>query len=173
MPRSRAASRRSFGPESSGKTTLALHVIANAQKGGGVAAFIDAEHALDPSWARKLGVDIDSLLFGDPILIDDGGTAVSPIRSAFEDNTGDGLLDLALNFSIPDIVEAGALGPLSAEGVLTGSTLDGLDFLGSDTFRIVPGKGAAASVPEPSSWSLLCLTLTGACWRRRRHRQDT
>ena len=55
-----------FGPESSGKTTLALHVIANAQKTGGVAAFIDAEHALDPSWARKIGVNIDDLLVSQP-----------------------------------------------------------------------------------------------------------
>ena len=45
-----------FGPESSGKTTLALHVVASAQRNGGIAAFIDAEHALDPSWAKKLGV---------------------------------------------------------------------------------------------------------------------
>ena len=49
-----------FGPESSGKTTLCLHVIANAQKKGGVAAFIDAEHALDIEYARKLGVDVDN-----------------------------------------------------------------------------------------------------------------
>jgi recombination protein RecA len=55
-----------FGPESSGKTTLALHVIAEAQKVGGMAAFIDAEHALDPEYARKLGVDIDSLLVSQP-----------------------------------------------------------------------------------------------------------
>ncbi|MCD4824413.1 MAG: recombinase RecA [Phycisphaerae bacterium] len=55
-----------FGPEGSGKTTLALHVIASAQKDGGVAAFIDAEHALDPTWARKLGVDIESLLVSQP-----------------------------------------------------------------------------------------------------------
>lgn len=55
-----------YGPESSGKTTLALHVIANAQKSGGVAAFIDAEHALDPSWARRLGVDLDDLLVSQP-----------------------------------------------------------------------------------------------------------
>src|ERR1039457_7066140 len=48
-----------FGPESSGKTTLMLHVIANAQKGGGLAAFIDAEHALDPGYAKKLGVNLD------------------------------------------------------------------------------------------------------------------
>ena len=55
-----------YGPESSGKTTLALTVAANAQKGGGVAAFIDAEHALDPTWARRLGVDLDSLLVSQP-----------------------------------------------------------------------------------------------------------
>jgi recombination protein RecA len=55
-----------FGPESSGKTTLTLHVIASAQKLGGVAAFIDAEHALDPSWARRLGVRLDDLLVSQP-----------------------------------------------------------------------------------------------------------
>ncbi|MGB6235130.1 MAG: intein-containing recombinase RecA, partial [Candidatus Acidiferrales bacterium] len=55
-----------FGPESGGKTTLTLHVIAEAQKMGGIAAFIDAEHALDPSYARKLGVDIDNLLVSQP-----------------------------------------------------------------------------------------------------------
>ncbi|MHA7812765.1 MAG: recombinase RecA [Phycisphaerales bacterium] len=55
-----------FGPESSGKTTLSLTVLANAQKKGGVAAFIDAEHALDPSWARKIGVNIDDLLVSQP-----------------------------------------------------------------------------------------------------------
>ncbi|MFD1473828.1 recombinase RecA [Ancylobacter polymorphus] len=55
-----------FGPESSGKTTLALHTIAEAQKKGGVCAFIDAEHALDPIYARKLGVDLDNLLISQP-----------------------------------------------------------------------------------------------------------
>src|ERR1700680_2619392 len=50
-----------FGPESSGKTTVALHAVANAQRQGGVAAYIDAEHALDPSWARPLGVDLEAL----------------------------------------------------------------------------------------------------------------
>ncbi|MFH1277376.1 MAG: recombinase RecA [Candidatus Eisenbacteria bacterium] len=55
-----------YGPESSGKTTLILHIIANAQKAGGMAAFIDAEHALDPVYARKLGVDVDSLLVSQP-----------------------------------------------------------------------------------------------------------
>ena len=55
-----------YGPESSGKTTLTLHAIANAQRAGGIAAFIDAEHALDPEYARKLGVDIDALLVSQP-----------------------------------------------------------------------------------------------------------
>jgi recombination protein RecA len=55
-----------FGPESSGKTTLALHVVAQAQRKGGIAAFIDAEHALDPTWAKKLGVELDSLLVSQP-----------------------------------------------------------------------------------------------------------
>src|SRR5881396_914158 len=55
-----------FGPESSGKTTLSLHVIAEAQRRGGIAAFIDAEHAMDPEYSRKLGVDIDNLLVSQP-----------------------------------------------------------------------------------------------------------
>jgi recombination protein RecA len=55
-----------FGPESSGKTTIALQVIAQAQKGGGMAAFVDAEHALDPGYAKKLGVDVDNLLVSQP-----------------------------------------------------------------------------------------------------------
>ena len=55
-----------YGHESSGKTTLALHVVANAQKAGGTAAFIDAEHALDPGYARKVGVDLDSLIVSQP-----------------------------------------------------------------------------------------------------------
>ncbi len=62
-----------FGPESSGKTTLTLHVVANVQRSGGVAAFIDAEHALDPEYARKLGVDTDQLLVSQP---DDGEQAL-------------------------------------------------------------------------------------------------
>ena len=55
-----------FGPESSGKTTLTLHIISSTQKSGGVAAFIDAEHALDPSWAKRLGVKLDDLLVSQP-----------------------------------------------------------------------------------------------------------
>ncbi len=55
-----------YGPESSGKTTLALHAVAEAQKKGGIAAYIDAEHALDPIYAKKLGVDIDEMLISQP-----------------------------------------------------------------------------------------------------------
>ncbi len=55
-----------FGPESSGKTTIALQIIAEAQKAGGMAAFVDAEHALDPTYAKKLGVDVDNLLVSQP-----------------------------------------------------------------------------------------------------------
>ena len=55
-----------YGPEASGKTTVALHAIANAQRAGGVAAFIDAEHALDPTWAKRVGVDLESLLVSQP-----------------------------------------------------------------------------------------------------------
>ncbi len=64
LPRGRVV--EIFGPESSGKTTVALHVVAEAQKMGGIAAFIDAEHALDPVYARNLGVDIDNLLVSQP-----------------------------------------------------------------------------------------------------------
>src|SRR3989344_5338851 len=55
-----------FGPESSGKTTLALHVVAEAQKKGGICAFIDAEHAMDPEYSKKIGVKIDELLISQP-----------------------------------------------------------------------------------------------------------
>ncbi|HEX3885032.1 MAG TPA: recombinase RecA, partial [Stellaceae bacterium] len=64
LPRGRVV--EIYGPESSGKTTLALHVIAEAQKNGGTCAFIDAEHALDPGYARKLGVNVDELLISQP-----------------------------------------------------------------------------------------------------------
>jgi len=64
LPRGRVV--EIFGPESSGKTTLMLHVIANAQRSGGLAAFIDAEHALDPGYAKKLGVNLEELLVSQP-----------------------------------------------------------------------------------------------------------
>lgn len=64
LPRGRVV--EIYGPESSGKTTLALSVVGQAQKGGGVAAFIDAEHALDAEYSKKLGVDLDNLLVSQP-----------------------------------------------------------------------------------------------------------
>ncbi|MBN2302645.1 MAG: recombinase RecA [Lentisphaerae bacterium] len=64
LPRGRVV--ELYGPESSGKTTLALHVIANAQKSGGLAAFVDAEHAMDPAYAKKIGVNLDDLLVSQP-----------------------------------------------------------------------------------------------------------
>ncbi len=67
-----------FGPESSGKTTLALHAIAEAQKGGGKAAFIDAEHAMDPEYAKKLGVKINDLIISQP---DSGEEALNILES--------------------------------------------------------------------------------------------
>lgn len=75
-----------YGPESSGKTTLALHVIANAQKKGGVAAFVDAEHALDPAYAKKIGVKVDDLLISQP---DAGEQALEIVETLVRSNAVD------------------------------------------------------------------------------------
>ena len=71
-----------YGPESSGKTTVALHAVANAQRAGGIAAFIDAEHALDPEYAKKLGVDIDALLVSQPDTGEQALEITETLRSA-------------------------------------------------------------------------------------------
>src|SRR4026209_599486 len=85
LPRGRVV--EIYGPESSGKTTVALHAVASAQKAGGIAAFIDAEHALDPDYAQKLGVDTDQLLVSQP---DTGEAALEiadmPVRANAPDN---------------------------------------------------------------------------------------
>ena len=86
-----------YGPESSGKTTLALHAIAQAQKGGGEAAFIDAEHALDPVYAANLGVDIDSLLVAQP----DNGEQALEIAEAL---VRSGALDIVVVDSVAALV---------------------------------------------------------------------
>ncbi len=75
-----------YGPESSGKTTLSLHVVAEVQKSGGVAAFIDAEHALDPSYAKRIGVDIDKLLVSQP---DSGEQALEIVETLVRSNAVD------------------------------------------------------------------------------------
>jgi recombination protein RecA len=84
LPRGRVT--EIYGPESSGKTTLALHVVAEAQRLGGIAAFIDAEHALDPIYARKLGVNIDELLISQP---DTGEQALEIAESLVRSNAVD------------------------------------------------------------------------------------
>src|SRR5438445_924079 len=86
-----------FGPESSGKTTLALQVIAEAQAAGGAAAFVDAEHALDPTYARKLGVDIDNLLVSQP----DYGEQALEITSAL---ISSGVIDVVVVDSVAALV---------------------------------------------------------------------
>ncbi len=75
-----------YGPESSGKTTLTLHAVAEAQKSGGVAAFVDAEHALDPAYARRLGVDIEKLLVSQP---DSGEQALEIVETLVRSNAVD------------------------------------------------------------------------------------
>ena len=75
-----------YGPESSGKTTLALHAVANAQKSGGVAAFVDAEHALDPSYAKKIGVNVRDLLISQP---DAGEQALEIVETLVRSNAMD------------------------------------------------------------------------------------
>src|SRR6202043_3966757 len=86
-----------FGPESSGKTTLTLHLIAEAQKAGGTAAFIDAEHALDPGYARKLGVDVDNLLVSQP----DSGEQALEIAGAL---IASGAIDVVVIDSVAALV---------------------------------------------------------------------
>jgi recombination protein RecA len=86
-----------YGPESSGKTTLSLHIIAEAQKAGGIAAFIDAEHALDPQYARNLGVDIENLLVSQP---DNGEQALEITESLVRS----GALDVIIIDSVAALV---------------------------------------------------------------------
>ncbi len=118
-------------------------------------------------------VDIDSLLFGDPLLIDNGGTAVSPLRSAYRDVSGDGLLDLTLKLSTADLVNYEALGPDTIEGLLTGELLDGTPFAGMDSIRIVPPNKSngnslqISAVPEPTTSALALAALCLAMSRRR------
>src|SRR5687768_13186948 len=84
MPRGRVV--EIYGPESSGKTTLALQVIAEAQKAGGMAAFVDAEHALDAQYAQKLGIDLDNLLVSQP---DNGEQALEIVEVLIRSNSVD------------------------------------------------------------------------------------
>ncbi len=96
-----------FGPESSGKTTLMLHVIANAQKGGGLAAFIDAEHALDPAYAKKLGVNLDDLLVSQP---DSGEEALSICETLARSNALDVIVIDSVAALVPKAELEGEMG---------------------------------------------------------------
>ena len=96
-----------FGPESSGKTTLMLHVIANAQKAGGLAAFIDAEHALDPAYAKKLGVNLDELLVSQP---DSGEEALSICETLARSNALDVIVIDSVAALVPKAELEGEMG---------------------------------------------------------------
>jgi recombination protein RecA len=96
-----------FGPESSGKTTLMLHVIANAQKGGGLAAFIDAEHALDPGYAKKLGVNLDDLLVSQP---DSGEEALTICETLARSNALDVIVIDSVAALVPKAELEGEMG---------------------------------------------------------------
>jgi recombination protein RecA len=96
-----------YGPESSGKTTLMLHVIANAQKAGGVAAFIDAEHALDPGYAKRLGVNLDELLISQP---DSGEDALSICETLARSNALDVIVVDSVAALVPKAELEGEMG---------------------------------------------------------------
>jgi recombination protein RecA len=96
-----------YGPESSGKTTLALSIIAQAQKKGGVAAFIDAEHALDPSWARRIGVNIENLLVSQP---DSGEQALEICEMLVNSNALDVVVIDSVAALVPRAEIEGAIG---------------------------------------------------------------
>ena len=96
-----------YGPESSGKTTLAIHAIAECQKTGGTCAFIDAEHALDPSYAKKLGVDIDSLLISQP---DSGEQALEITETLVRSNAVDVLVIDSVAALVPKAEIEGDMG---------------------------------------------------------------
>ncbi|RDC60218.1 Protein RecA [Alteripontixanthobacter maritimus] len=96
-----------YGPESSGKTTLALHVLAEAQKNGGTVAFVDAEHALDPVYARKLGVDIDELIISQP---DTGEQALEIVDTLVRSNAVDVLVVDSVAALVPRAEIEGEMG---------------------------------------------------------------
>jgi len=105
MPRGRIV--EVFGPESSGKTTLCLHIIAEAQKKGGVAAFVDAEHALDPSWAKRLGVSLRELLVSQP---DSGEQALEIVETLVRSNAVDVIVVDSVAALIPKAEIEGEMG---------------------------------------------------------------
>lgn len=96
-----------YGPESSGKTTLSLHIVANAQKSGGVAAFVDAEHALDPEYAKRIGVNIDNLLISQP---DNGEQALDIVETLVRSNMVDVIVVDSVAALVPKAEIEGEMG---------------------------------------------------------------
>lgn len=96
-----------FGPESSGKTTLALHILAEAQKKGGVGAFVDAEHALDPDYAKKIGVNVDDLLISQP---DSGEQALQIVETLVKSGQVDVIVVDSVAALVPQAEIAGEIG---------------------------------------------------------------
>ena len=96
-----------YGPEASGKTTLALHIVSNAQKMGGLAAFVDAEHALDPEYARKLGVDMENLLINQP---DSGEQALDIVEALVRSNALDIIVVDSVAALVPKAEVEGEMG---------------------------------------------------------------
>ena len=131
-----------YGPESSGKTTLALHVVAEVQKTGGTAAFVDAEHALDPSYAQKLGVNLDDLLVSQP---DNGEQALE-------------ITDTLVRSNAVDIIVVDSVAALTPRAEIEGDmgdSLPGLQALGGQrpaTQWIV--SGAPGRRPAARRWAV-------------------
>ena len=96
-----------YGPEASGKTSLALHILAEAQKQGGVGAFVDAEHALDPDWARKIGVNVDDLLISQP---DSGEQALQIVETLVRSGEVDVIVVDSVAALVPQAEIAGEMG---------------------------------------------------------------
>ena len=144
-----------YGPESSGKTTLALHVVANAQKNGGVAAFIDAEHALDPVYARKLGVDTDSLIVSQP---DNGEQALE-------------IADMLIRSGALDVIVIDSVAALVPKAEIEGEMGDshvGLQArLMSQALRKMTGALAQAASPPFSSTSFERRSVCSSAIRKR------
>ena len=133
LPRGRVV--EIYGPESSGKTTLALHTIAEAQKKGGICAFVDAEHALDPIYARKLGVNVDDLLISQP----DAGEQALEIADTL---VRSGAIDVLVVDSVAALVPRAEL-----EGEM-GDVQPGMQArLMSQALRKL-----TASIPNPAPW---------------------
>ena len=153
LPRGRVV--EIYGPESSGKTTVALHAVANAQKAGGIAAFIDAEHALDPEYAKQLGVDTDALLVSQP---DTGEQALE-------------IADMLIRSGALDIIVIDSVAALVPRAEIEGEMGD--SHVGLQARLMSPGaaqdhrRAEQHQAPRPSS-STSCARRSASCSARPR-----